>query len=43
MCPEVGAATDIVLFALLFSVRACFCGLVQAWKYSQSLQYISSA
>ena len=35
--------TDVGLFALLFFVRACFCYLVQAWKYSQYLQYISSA
>ena len=35
--------TDVGLFALLFSGRACFWCLVQAWKYSQYLQYISSA
>ena len=35
--------TDAGLFALLFSARAYFCYLVQAWKYSQYLQYISSA
>ena len=27
---EMGAVTDVGLFALLFSARACFCNLVQA-------------
>ena len=35
--------TDVGLFALLFSARVYFGDLVQAWKYSQYLQYISSA